>query len=294
MNEYLSPRLSGTTFSGAVLGALMAIVLFSVLAYVFGIPAGSDGYIYLGYLLPSIAVGLVTVFVMKFTHADFSALGGFYAVKFKKRYFAVVILATFGMLFGLGKLNDWFIKLLGVLFGYVEQQSSLPDYSVLNLILTILVIAVVPPIVEETVFRGIIQSGLKKSGYMSVILTAALFALYHLSPAKTIYQFAAGLIFSLICLKSGSVVPSLVIHVLNNLLIILSIYFNIFAFAENYELITTIVGLICLAVALVIILTDKTEVERSMDKADWGAFLINASVGLFIGSLIWIISVFVH
>jgi len=289
----LSPKLAGTTFSGAVLAALAAVVLFSIITGATGLKSDSDVYLYLSYLLPSLVAAAITLIVLKATRTEFAVIVGFFKFNFKKRYIAVILLTITGMLFGLGELNNQFVKFLNI-FGYVESPSYLPDYSVLNLILTIFVIAVVPPVVEETIFRGIIQSGLKKSGYISVILTAATFALYHLSPAKTIYQFVVGLLFSLIYLKSGSIIPAMIVHFLNNLLIILSIYFNIFAFVESYKVITTVFGLLCVIGALVIVFTDKTEVERSMDKTDWLAFLINASAGFFLGTLIWIITVFVH
>ncbi|MBP5176983.1 MAG: CPBP family intramembrane metalloprotease [Clostridia bacterium] len=291
-DNYITPKLAGTVFSVAILAAIISAGVFSVIVSGVGIKREDDTYIYLSFVLPSLFVALfvaATFIVMK---TDFSLIGGFFDTGFKKRYLFVLLLAAAGMLFGLSELNNYFIKFLG-LFGYVEPKSSLPDYSPLSLVLCILFIAVVPPLVEETVFRGLVQGGIKKWGYMSVILTAAMFSLFHLSPAKTVYQFVCGLLFSLIAMKTGSVIPTIIVHFLNNLLIILDIYFHIFSFVADNRILFTVLGLLALAGALAIIFTDGRKIERSVERSGAAAFFINAAVGLFIGTIVWVASLFV-
>ena len=125
-------------------------------------------------------------------------------------------------------------------------------------------------------------------------MVAALFSLYHLSPAKTLYQFVVGAILSLLAFKSESLVPSLIVHFLNNLLIILNEYFAIFAFADGFKILTTIIGSIFLAAALVIVLTDKTDESsgRGETQAPYG-FLPNALIGIVFAAALWIANLFV-
>lgn len=79
-----------------------------------------------------------------------------------------------------------------------------------------------PACLEELFFRGIVFHGMKKFGNVAAVLASAgLFALYHQSPAQTIYQFICGACFALIALRSGSILPTVVSHFVNNALILI-------------------------------------------------------------------------
>jgi|GEM_PF-2330433 len=288
----LTPRNSGFMFSLAVVGVFISALIFQTIVGVARLETDSDLYLYLGYFLPSVVLFIAEVAFMAFTRTPLSFVGGLFNFSFKKRYIAVIALSIVAMLFGLSGLNDLFIKFLE-LFGYVDSTAALPDYSVTSLIICTVVIAILPPVVEEIAFRGIIQSGMKKSGYIAVIVTSAMFALYHFSPSKTAYQLVVGLLFSLIFAKSGSIIPTLVIHFLNNILIILNVYFGIFSFVEASRILFTVIGVCCLIGALAIIFTDGGGKQlKTSDKSYWSGFLFSAAIGLIIGSIVWIASLF--
>ena len=94
--------------------------------------------------------------------------------------------------------------------------------SGVKIIPALLFIAVLPACLEELFFRGIVFHGMKKFGNVAAVLASAgLFALYHQSPAQTIYQFICGACFALIALRSGSILPTVVSHFVNNALILI-------------------------------------------------------------------------
>jgi membrane protease YdiL (CAAX protease family) len=90
------------------------------------------------------------------------------------------------------------------------------------------VIAVFPAVMEETVFRGLILKGLRQSKEIyAVLLCGALFALYHQKPEQTVYQFCCGAAFALVALRSGSVLPTVVAHFINNAWILIMTKFSL-------------------------------------------------------------------
>lgn len=79
-------------------------------------------------------------------------------------------------------------------------------------------IALVPAVAEEILFRGVLTRALAARHGMAtaVILSAAVFALYHLSPARLLSTFALGAVLAVVALRSGSIVPGMIVHALGN------------------------------------------------------------------------------
>ena len=72
------------------------------------------------------------------------------------------------------------------------------------------------------------MKGLRSFGIIgSVFLCGALFSLYHANPVQTIYQFVCGLAFAFMAVKSGSILPTVLSHFLNNTMIILLTKFGV-------------------------------------------------------------------
>lgn len=76
------------------------------------------------------------------------------------------------------------------------------------------------PIVEEVLFRGIILGGLLayQSKYQAAIWSAILFFIYHLNPWQFPLAFTLGLVFAWWFIQTGSLLPCLLGHTLNNFL----------------------------------------------------------------------------
>jgi len=68
-------------------------------------------------------------------------------------------------------------------------------------------------ICEEALFRGAIFGLLqRKSTAKAIIISAALFAVYHLNPWNLVPLFFIGVLFGLLRARSGSLVPGMVAH----------------------------------------------------------------------------------
>jgi sodium transport system permease protein len=90
-----------------------------------------------------------------------------------------------------------------------------------------LVLAVTPALCEETFFRGLMLSGLRRWGApTAIIITALLFGLLHGSIYRLLPTFLLGLVLGYAVWRSGSLYCSIVIHALNNGLIATLIWSN--------------------------------------------------------------------
>ena len=83
--------------------------------------------------------------------------------------------------------------------------------------------AVLPAVCEELLMRGLVARSLSESlGRVGAILVSAgLFALIHGSPARFLPMLCFGVILAHAALTTGSVVPGMVIHAINNVVALL-------------------------------------------------------------------------
>ncbi|TAH34258.1 CPBP family intramembrane metalloprotease [Candidatus Saccharibacteria bacterium] len=116
-----------------------------------------------------------------------------------------------------------------------EQDIGFKDVSgFVPLALTFVSLVVLPPIVEETVFRGFIFSGLrgKYRFILAALVTSALFATAHLEFGNgkpllwiaAIDTFTLSMVLCYIREKTGSIVPTIFIHAIKNCLAFLVLY----------------------------------------------------------------------
>lgn len=89
-------------------------------------------------------------------------------------------------------------------------------------------VAIIAPIIEEILFRGIIMNGLIKNyrSWYAVLMSGVLFSLYHLNPWQMTYTFFLGLLLGWIVLKTKSLPLAILIHSINNLLVLLSMQYH--------------------------------------------------------------------
>lgn len=79
-------------------------------------------------------------------------------------------------------------------------------------------LAFTPGICEEMLFRGFALRPLEKAlgSKWAIIITALAFAIVHLDFVRLIPTFALGIAFGLVAVKTRSIWPSVVLHILNN------------------------------------------------------------------------------
>ena len=164
--------------------------------------------------------------------------------KFSPVWVLGALLLSVGMFFGLGFINDLIAKLLNLL-GFNVSEIVVNINSVYKLILYSVTLAIIPAVIEEFFFRGLILKSLSGVKILPTILYCALvFALYHRNATQLVYQFIFGGFLALLTIKSKSVIPAIISHFINNFAIIILTYFKVAVNLFNPYLIA--LGLICL------------------------------------------------
>lgn len=129
-------------------------------------------------------------------------------------------------LFGFNNLITSFDALFKLL-GHTSASMPLPLDNGWWLCLNILLLAVLPAIFEELLFRGIILNGLRQYGkWTAIIVSALLFALIHGNIDQLVYPFLLGLIFAIIADRTSSTVPTIFAHFVNNCTVIVINYLS--------------------------------------------------------------------
>ena len=124
-----------------------------------------------------------------------------------------------------------FFKLLG----YDGSMNQLTINNFGQYLMLVWALAVLPAIVEELLFRGVIFHGFLKYGKVAaVIASSVLFSLMHLSPSQTFAQFAFGIILALVYLGTKNLVYPIILHFVNNFTIVTILYASQGALDETF------------------------------------------------------------
>ena len=292
--EITTAKASGLAFSLAAFLPVFFSFLFLFAISALGLTEqegfdSSDGYLYVVYCLPQLSFALAAAFVLFACNTKLKT-----AVQnqsCKARYFLVAILLQIG-LFSLSWLNAAFLEFLER-FGYEDPGIPLPSMDGFGFVGVLVVVAVLPAIFEEILFRGVLLNGLKsfpKTG--AVLLCGALFALYHQNPAQTAYQFCCGAAFALLAIRSGSILPTVLAHFLNNAFILVLTKFKVTQLPMPALVVGLTVSAVCLLGSLAyLIFIDKQPLENGVkteEKSERKRFFVAAAAGIALCALTWL------
>ncbi|MBD2723052.1 CPBP family intramembrane glutamic endopeptidase [Hymenobacter armeniacus] len=100
--------------------------------------------------------------------------------------------------------------------------------STSRLLVAIVVVALVPAVAEELVFRGVVQKNLVRwfSPHVGVWLAAAIFSAIHLQFFGFVPRFVLGLVLGYLYLWSGNILVSMAAHFTQNAFQLLILYFT--------------------------------------------------------------------
>ena len=106
---------------------------------------------------------------------------------------------------------------LGLGYDIIEKVNMYDSSSILSKVLFFIQIAVLPAIFEELYVRGAVFSFSKKYGKtFAIFASAILFSVIHLNITQSVFAFLMGILLSLLVVKSKSLIPSMLLHFINN------------------------------------------------------------------------------
>ncbi|MCF7832649.1 MAG: CPBP family intramembrane metalloprotease [Candidatus Marinimicrobia bacterium] len=134
-----------------------------------------------------------------------------------------VIFIAIGM-FILVESVQYLIELFVGPESFINNDLSV-RYS-LNYLLIVPVVAIITPFVEESIFRGYLLRSMIRNKYspvLAIIIQALLFTVIHLSFRNAPAIFIAGVILGYVAYSFYSIIPSIIIHSIFNILILVDI-----------------------------------------------------------------------
>lgn len=153
---------------------------------------------------------------------------------FLLRYVRITTTASFASI-------NWKHAMLGIAGGVLgaisisamEENVELSDMmkqltlAMSHNIWGLLTIAIIGPVAEELLFREAIEGEMLRRGakpWAAIIISALAFGIIHLNLAQGIYAIPLGIIFGIIYYKTGNVIVTSLLHILNNSFAALQLY----------------------------------------------------------------------
>ncbi len=286
---------AGAAYSLAAVLPYLLVFVFSIVVGAAGVTmdVNADWYLYVSYLLPQISLLLVAVFFFTYTGASFKAECK-KTVSGRPIWYAVALALQIGLLC-LTPLNGWFLSLLEKL-GYQSSEIYLPSMDGFGFVGVLLVVALLPSVMEETLFRCVLLKGVNAfPKWGAALICGAMFSLFHQNPEQTAYQFVCGAAFAWLVLSAESILPSIVAHFINNAFILFA---EKFGFYEKIALPLFIISCVCMVAVIVFFIvyerrknaepcekTKKTEKTGSKKQ-----FILFSLVGIAVCALGWILN----
>ena len=131
--------------------------------------------------------------------------------------------------------SEWILERLDI--AMPEQMRHLLE-EMLKEPTSYFAIGILTPVAEEMVFRGAILRSLlipfRRMPWVAIVLSALLFGMVHGNVAQFIYGTILGLLLGWMYHRSGSIVPGIVLHWVNNTIVY--VVYRIFPQAPNGRL----------------------------------------------------------
>lgn len=291
-NPGLNSKTGGFAFSACIVAFLVAQLIFALLLSF--LPQYGKAYWYVNFLCGPCGIAVAVLATLKIRKVKFKQI---FPVKCSLKYYLIALLLVFGLFFSLNQINGLFMRLLGKEESETSIQLTkfLVNLKGFDVVLAIIVIAVLPALFEETMFRGLILNNTlpDAGGIRTIFLVGFAFSIFHSNPEQTVYQFIAGCLFAFIAIRSGSILPGVLMHFINNALaIILAACHAVddagnFAVSSGVNIALTVLGACALIGGVIWLILDKKPLEKCK-KGGVKYFFLYGLVGIAVCAVLWI------
>lgn len=121
-----------------------------------------------------------------------------------------------------------FVNSISLLFTKNEMAQSITDVVTHHsLVSSLIVIAIIPCILEETVYRGVFYNEYSRVNPLkAMLLSALLFGLLHMNLNQFMYAAVGGVVFAIMVEATGSITSSVIMHFMINAFSTIVSYFS--------------------------------------------------------------------
>jgi uncharacterized protein len=271
-SRIITPKISPVT--AAVIGLVTGFFLYQIMGSALtGIVLGFDlenapvnGVRLMTMVGQVLFMLLPALLLTKWVYEDVTTILRVYLPSLKEigLFIAAIIILT-PLLQNYLMIQEYFIRIVAGESAWFESMKSMFDSwneivekTMINLltpnnipegILVVLIVAVVPAICEEVLFRGYIQRSFefRFSPVLAALITAVFFGFFHLNPYGIIPLISLGFFFGYAAYKSNSIIIPMILHFINNFTAVMVFFY----FGDKEYLSSTITDEINIAQTLV-------------------------------------------
>lgn len=162
-------------------------------------------------------------------------------------------LAKYAALILLGISASFFFNIIANVTGFVKLSEGYDtvyeNQMGVKFVFGILIYGLISPIVEETLFRGILYNRMKRlfSVRIAMLASSLIFGLFHMNLVQGLYGFIMGLIIVWVYEKSGNFITAVIIHTAANVAVYAVTYRTLIG--DRNKLLLYIIALVMLAIA---------------------------------------------
>lgn len=181
---------------------------------------------WLGTLVYGLVIIAVYLFAVRRTQGDWSSVG---FRSFSQWWLPMIPVLALVQLLGMSLINVVVVlPFTGGNFDnpQIEALTGGSFLSIRQLGILFILVAIIAPIAEELFFRGMLYPLLRQrwSPKIAIVINGFVFALIHFIPILIPGLFFVGMVLAWLRERSGSIIPCMLLHALQNGLVLLSIY----------------------------------------------------------------------
>ena len=214
-------KLDKTVLGGIAVGLMLLFALMMVInGYIFSyFSEGREGY-YISIFTSDILFLCLILIIKKLKRLEWSDLG-WKPIKGNKIIIQIVRVWLLTWAINIAYLS--YLTARGIKPPENELYTLVANPTVIVLLLNIIIMVVIAPIIEETIFRGFLLGGLRNycGKWTAVIVSAMIFSALHMDIIGFFTRLVLGIALGYLYVKRESIYSSMILHGLNNLFAVL-------------------------------------------------------------------------
>lgn len=217
---------------------LVAMNALGLVLHFLGVASGNATRIfdYLKLIVNLPAVGLIVLYAQRRSRRPWSDILLFKTVPWKMYLPVSVSIVGLGIFSSnLASFVQYLIPIPEVILDvFLDLMGSKTPFG-----LAFYVLAIQAPLTEEVLCRGVILGGLLAHGTRrrAILWSALLFAALHMNPWQFPVSMILGIVFAWWVVHTGSLLPALFGHALNNFLSLISVRMELFRSIEDWHVV---------------------------------------------------------
>lgn len=194
-----------------------------------GLETGSTMFTVLNYTFSNISTYIPKLIAFVVLYKKYRPLKRLDTQYENKSYYPLIFIpAMFAFAMWGSNITTCINYILQLLFGAGEIQNVMEAIAPSSFsagVVTLIFTAFVAPIFEEIIYRHLLLRSLKPIGDTpAIIISALVFGLAHGNFDQFAYAFLSGIIFGLMAVRYDTIIPGMVLHLINNFFVTVITY----------------------------------------------------------------------